>query len=295
MDLDHSKTHTHWGHQGEGESDTVWLNGTSGSSQSPDPTTVLGERTIRPNDGMAMLFVPEGTFQMGSDENDSEASADELPQHSVTLDAFWIDHTEVSNAQYSLCVNSGACTDSIYANTKAYNGSDHPAVGVSWKDADNYCRWAGGRLPTEAEWEYAAKGKNGFIYPWGNVFDGYLVNSCDLNCNESWADGDIDDGYQESAPVGSFPGGASWVGALDMAGNVWEWIWDWCAGYTTGHQINPDGPDSGHCKIIRGGAWASPPAGIRTTHRIIGTSEIAPSIRHPNIGFRCVMTSPEVE
>jgi serine/threonine-protein kinase len=144
-------------------------------------------------------------------------------------------------------------------------------------------------LPTEAEWEYAAKGDTGLIYPWGNTFDGSQVNFCDVNCDESWSDKTIDNGHQESAPVGSFPGGTSWVGALDMAGNVWEWTWDWCEAYPSGPLVNPSGPDNGICKIIRGGAWASPPDGIRTTYRLIGSAEIGPTIRHPNIGFRCVL------
>jgi formylglycine-generating enzyme required for sulfatase activity len=288
-DLDIYVTHTKWNHQGDGEPDIVWMNGTFASPHPPTETAALGDSYNRPRDGMTMFYVPAGTFQMGSGENDPDASADEFPQHAVTLDAFWIDQTEVSNAQYSLCVDAAVCRKSSYSNNPAYNMSDHPAVGVSWGDAVDYCSWTGGRLPTEAEWEYTAKGESGSIYPWGNDFDGNSVNSCDLNCDESWADGNIDDGYQESAPVGGYPGGASWVGAMDLAGNVWEWVWDWCGSYTSDDQVNPNGPETGRCKIIRGGAWASPPAGIRTAYRIIGTSEIAPDIRHPNIGFRCAI------
>ncbi|MCJ7622410.1 MAG: formylglycine-generating enzyme family protein, partial [Anaerolineaceae bacterium] len=255
----------------------------------PNPQEALNEFWVRPTDDMPVLYVPGGTFQMGSSENDPDAGTDEFPQHTVTRDSFWIDQTEVTNAQYNLCVDFGVCRKSHYAGNAAYNEDDHPIVGIAWQDAVDYCTWAGGRLPTESEWEYAAKGEDGFIYPWGNVFDGNLVNSCDENCSESWADESIDDGYKENAPAGSFPGGASWVGALDMAGNVWEWTWDWCEAYSSDPQINPGGPDNGSCKIIRCGAWASPPAGIRTTYRIIGSAEIAPGIRHPNIGFRCIV------
>jgi formylglycine-generating enzyme required for sulfatase activity len=250
---------------------------------------VLDEFWIRPTDGMRMLYVPGGAFQMGSNERETNATPAEFPQHAVTLHSFWVDQTEVTNAQYKLCAGFGVCRQSRYANDAAYNGDDYPAVGISWQDAVDYCAWAGGRLPTEAEWEYAAKGEGRFIYPWGNEFNGKLVNYCDVNCDESWADENKDDGYAESAPAGNFPGGASWVGALDMAGNVWEWVWDWCEGYSSDPQINPEGPDEGSCKIIRGGAWASPPAGVRTAYRIIGSTEINPGIRHPNIGFRCVV------
>jgi Tol biopolymer transport system component/formylglycine-generating enzyme required for sulfatase activity len=288
-DLDAFTTHTQWGQRGNGEPAMVWLNENSASTRSPPDTANLGDSYIRPSDGMTMFFVPAGSFLMGSSKNDPDASSDEYPQHEVKLDSFWIDQTEITNAQYNLCVDLGGCRKSRYANNAAYNRDDYPAVGVAWQDAVDYCTWAGGRLPTEAEWEYAARGEGGFIYPWGNEFDGSLVNFCDMNCEEGWADKTIDDGYEESAPAGSFPGGASWVGALDMAGNVWEWTWDWCESYSSGLQINPNGPENGRCKIIRGGAWASPPSGIRTAYRISGSTEIAPGIRHPNIGFRCLL------
>ena len=237
---------------------------------------------------MTLVYVPGNTFQMGSRENDPDATPAEFPQHEVKLDSFWIDQTEITNAQYNLCVDSGECTQSRYASNSAYNSENYPVVGISWQDAADFCAWAGGRLPTEAEWEYAAKGPEGYQYPWGNTFDGNNLNYCDKNCTEDWADSNFDDGYRESAPVGSYPGGASWVGALDMAGNVWEWTWDWCASYSSDPQINPTGPENGNCKIIRGGAWASPQSGVRTTYRMI-SSEISPNIKHPNIGFRCVM------
>ncbi|TFG50452.1 MAG: formylglycine-generating enzyme family protein [Anaerolineales bacterium] len=245
---------------------------------------------IREIDRMQIYYVSPASFQMGAADHDEDADDEEKPQHPVRLIGFWIVKTEVSNQQYKLCVEDGSCELSKYDGDETYNGPNYPVVGVDWQDAVNYCTWAGGRLPTEAEWEYAAKGERGSIYPWGNEYNGTFLNACDLNCSESWADKNLDDGYQRSAPVGSFPGGASWVGALDMAGNVWEWVWDWCGVYGSDPQENPIGPEEGECKIIRGGAWASPPAGLRTTYRIIGTSEIGPTIRHPNIGFRCVIS-----
>ena len=247
---------------------------------------------IREIDHMQIFYVTSASFQMGA-ADDEDAEEGEKPQHAVRLNGFWIDQTEVSNKQYNLCVEAGPCEPSKYAADEAVNGQDYPVVGVDWQGAVNYCTWAGGRLPTEAEWEYAAKGERGSIYPWGNEYNGNLLNACDLNCSESWSDKDLDDGYKSSAPVGSFPGGASWVGALDMAGNVWEWVWDWCGSYGPDPQENPVGPEEGECKIIRGGAWSSPPDGLRTTYRIIGTSEIGPTIRHPNIGFRCVMSDSQ--
>ena len=248
-----------------------------------------GTRMIREQDGMAQLFVSHSTFLMGAGESDHMAGEAEKPAHSVNLDGFWVDETEVSNRQYTLCVENGKCAPPNFVDNDIYNREDYPVVGVNWLDAQDYCNWAGGRLPTEAEWEYAAKGNEGLIYPWGNEYDGNLLNACDVNCSESWADSSIDDGYKNSASVGSYPAGASWVGALDMAGNVWEWVEDWCGQYDNETQDNPTGPDEGRCKIIRGGAWASPPVGLRTTYRIINTSEISPDIHHPNIGFRCVI------
>ncbi|MCJ7702530.1 MAG: formylglycine-generating enzyme family protein [Anaerolineales bacterium] len=277
----------------EGEPDVLRLSENPVLILSPPATANLGDSYVRPNDGMTMFFVPAGSFQMGSKETDPEANENEFPQHTVLLDGFWIDQNEVTNAQYNLCVDIGVCRKSRYAKNAAYNRDGYPAVGLAWGDALDYCTWAGGRLPTEAEWEYAAKGEQGSIYPWGNEFDGNLVNFCDANCEEGWADKNIDDGHEGSAPAGSYPGGASWVGALDWAGNVWEWTWDWCAAYPSDLQINPPGPHDGSCKIIRGGAWASPPTGIRTTYRMIGSGEITPHIRHPNIGFRCALTGIE--
>jgi len=249
----------------------------------------VGTRMIREQDGMTQLFVPHSTFLMGAEDSDLKAGEAEKPAHQVSLEGYWIDETEVSNRQYAICVDNENCAPPNFIENDIYNGEDYPVVGVDWLDAQDYCNWVGGNLPTEAEWEYAAKGNEGLIYPWGNEYDGYLLNGCDVNCIESWSDSGIDDGYRNSAPVGSYPAGASWVGVLDMAGNVWEWVEDWCGEYDDGSQDNPTGPDDGRCKIIRGGAWASPPAGLRTTYRIINTSEISPDIRHPNIGFRCVI------
>ena len=280
QDLDLISAQSEWGEE-VGPPDLVWMNG--------DLLRRLpGNLRLRDVDEMSMLFVPSGIFLMGAGQSDLNADQGEKPAHQVKLDDFWIDETEVSNRQYSLCVVRGDCAPSRYSSNEEYNGDNYPVVGIGWQDAQDYCAWAGGRLPTEAEWEYAARGNEGLIYPWGNDYDGRLLNACDVNCGKSWADPEIDDGYQESAPAGSYPAGASWVGALDMAGNVWEWVRDWCGEYDGEYSDNSMGPEQGRCKIIRGGAWASPPAGVRTTYRMINSSEISPDIRHPNIGFRCV-------
>ena len=218
---------------------------------------------------------------------DPYAYEEEQPQHEVTLDGFWIDRTEVTNEQYALCVQEGSCDASALADDSAYNDDTQPVVGVSWFDAEDYCTWAGGQLPTEAQWEYAARGNDGRLYPWGNEFDGQKVNFCDTNCTyNSWKDDNYNDGYAFTAPVGSYPAGDSWVGALDMAGNVWEWLADWYNRdyYDNSPDINPVGPESGDFKVLRGGSWADTAAVVRSAYRF---SSGLPTSRVGPIGFRC--------
>jgi formylglycine-generating enzyme required for sulfatase activity len=245
----------------------------------------------RPADGMVMVYVPGGEFTMGTGWNL------EAPAHTVELDHFWIDQTEVTNAQYSQCVEVGAC----YAPTTCAWGeptyddvskADHPVICVTWQAAHMYCEWVGGRLPTEAEWEYAARGPQGAIYPWGDDFDGTRLNFCDANCpRDDQKDADYDDGYVETAPVKSYPSGASWCGAQDMAGNVWEWVADWYGPYPSVPQTNPTGAESGDERLIRGGSWYD-----CDEHGFLRTDN-----RHPYdprdynylIGFRCVVSPRE--
>ena len=172
-----------------------------------EPTPSLGDTWTRPTDGMVMVYVPAGEFEMGSDDGEVDYALqlcneyfgdcerewfeDEQPVHTVALDGFWIDQTEVTNGQYRRCVKSGACDspaessssthDSYYGNS-AYD--DYPVIYVSWHQAAAHCVWAGARLPTEAEWEYAARGPQGRVFPWGNEFDGMRLNYCDANCEE---------------------------------------------------------------------------------------------------------------
>jgi len=227
-------------------------------STSKPPALSAGDIWTRPADGMVMVYVPGGEFEMGSTEGEGE----EQPVHIVALDGFWIDRTVVTNAQYQSCVEAGGCElpsdrksytrDEYYGNS-AYD--DSPVVNVSWHQAWVYCEWAGARLPTEAEWEYAARGPQGLVYPWGDEFDGTRLNYCDANCEYEWADEAVDDGYADTAPVGNYPSGSSWCGALDMAGNVWEWVEDWYGEYPSERQVSPAGPSSGELRGLRGGSW----------------------------------------
>ncbi len=238
---------------------------------------------------MEMVYVPAGEFLMGSP--DGEGDYDEHPQHTVYLDAFWIDKTEVTNAMYQKCVDAGTCRPNKY-NYSVFNNPDQPVVGVSWYDAKAYCEWAGKRLPMEAEWEKAARGTDGRIYPWGNEWDVHTtkrLNFADKNTDFAWSDEEADDGYQNTALVGSYPAGASPYGALDMAGNVWEWVANWYDSdyYVRSPKRNPTGPDSGDARVLRGGSWGFDQINVRTAHR----SRNLPDGRSPSVGFRCVAPS----
>jgi formylglycine-generating enzyme required for sulfatase activity/predicted Ser/Thr protein kinase len=251
-------------------------------AQGPTP----GATQVRPADEMVMVYVPAGEFEMGSTE---EGSDDERPVHTVALDAFWIDRTEVTNAQYALCVGDGVCDEVDFVNDADFNGGDYPVVGVSWYDAETYCKWVDARLPTEAEWEYAARGPENRVFPWGHDFDGTKVNYCDANCEDDWADETVDDGYALTAPVGSYPAGASWCGALDLAGNVWEWVADWYDGdyYERSPTHNSPGPEEGDGKVLRGGSWGDVPDCVRGADRNMGL----PDSRVDYVGFRCARGS----
>jgi formylglycine-generating enzyme required for sulfatase activity len=248
----------------------------------PSPMDVTGEM-IDPKDGMVLVRIPAGEFPMGSADRAS-------PPHTVYLDDYWIDKTEVSNAQYAMCVAEGECTlpannrsslrESYYDNAEY---ADYPVIFVGWEQAATYCAWADRHLPTEAQWEKAARGTDGRIYPWGNTFDGTLLNYCDASCQNSWKDGRFEDGYIETSPIGEYPRGASPFGVLDMAGNVFEWVADWYAPYSQDYQANPIGPDSGVERVMRGGAWGDDVNQVRSDVR----SNINPNNWMDFIGFRC--------
>jgi formylglycine-generating enzyme required for sulfatase activity len=276
-------------------------------------------------DGAEMALVPAGEFTMGSAPDEiaslvrrnhkanSAIRQDEIPRHRVFLEAFYIDKYEVTNARFQQFVQTtgyrtqaeregggkirtGEKTwvDVPDANWRAPRGQGssiagleaHPVVQVSWHDAKAYCTWAGKRLPTEAEWEKAARGTDGRLYPWGNQSDGTRANFCDRNCPFAWKDDTVDDGYRSTAPVGSYEAGKSPYGAYDMAGNVWEWVADRYDAkyYQHSPARNPPGPSSGSQVVIRGGSWLYTAPDFRATER----AGVPADRRNENIGIRCV-------
>lgn len=260
-----------------------------------------------------MVRIPTGEFRMGTG-SDSGGLPDERPERSVLLSAFYIDRYEVTNEAYVLFIsstdhripenlNAGA---TLWKNRTPMPGIErHPVVNVSWTDADAYCRWAGKRLPTEAEWEKAARGTDGRRYPWGNEWDLSLANSASYWAGRTvefesgadweafWVKGEGAriakqkglNGEVLTLPVGSFPGAVSAYGLFDMAGNVAEWVQDWYDPnyYSSAPLTNPTGPPRGAIKSMRGGSWLKPAVSLRTTDRDWGTLDSRPS----GTGFRC--------
>ncbi|HEY5871156.1 MAG TPA: SUMF1/EgtB/PvdO family nonheme iron enzyme [Candidatus Tectomicrobia bacterium] len=266
------------------------------------PGTLVG------NDGAEMVLVPAGEFSMGSDGDEldrlkasRETFRDEIPRHRVYLDTFYIDKYEVTNARFQQFVqatghrtrarltgDSGTWRAPRGSGSSIAGLEQHPVVQVSQEDAKAYCSWAGKRLPTEAEWEKAARGTDGQIYPWGNQFDGKRANFCDANCEFNWKDSAANDGYRYTAPVGNYEGGKSPYGAYDMAGNVWEWVSDWHDAnyYWNSPARNPQGPASGDLAVLRGGGWSAHALLVRAPYRY----RIAPANQFGHSGFRCAKT-----
>ncbi|MBN1285796.1 MAG: SUMF1/EgtB/PvdO family nonheme iron enzyme [Anaerolineae bacterium] len=240
---------------------------------------------VREFKNIPFVYVPAGCFMMGS-ENGYE---DERPVHRVCLSAFWIGQTEITNAQYRACAEAYECT--IPKGTEYFdrNFSDYPITRITWEQASQFASWIGGNLPTEAQWEYAARGPAGWVYPWGNLFDfgSIRLNFCDVTCYiEDIRDETQNDGYQLKAPVGSYPRGASWVGALDMAGNVWEWIFDYYNTYSyelmNDGAINPVAADINvnGAHVVRGGGFMNNDYSTRSATRGFGSSS------YEHVGFR---------
>jgi formylglycine-generating enzyme required for sulfatase activity len=246
----------------------------------PVPTLGIGSARTSPKDGMTLLYIPAGEFTMGSDNNQV---ADQMPAHKVYLDAFWIDQTEVTNKMYSLCVEASICKEptnktsakniNYYGNT-AFN--NYPVIYVDWNMAETYCAWVDRRLPSEAEWEKAARGDDGRIYPWGND----APDSNLLNYNNIVGD---------TSSVKSYETGKSQYGVYDMSGNVWEWVNDWYSEtyYSISEQSNPVGPVSGQARVHRGGSFYDTNNFIYSSRRDKGD----PGFVSFNLGFRCALSN----
>ena len=272
----------------------------------PLPTMLPAAVSTRVSDKDGMVYVPAGEFLMGLTGSDSPVGPEEKPQHTVHLDAFWIDRTEVTNAMFTRfvtetryktlaeeCGSGSVYTGKQWEEVKGadwrhpigpssnINGLDnYPVVQVSWRDAQAYCQWGGRQLPTEAQWEKAARGTDGRLYPWGNE-----LATCDYAVmNDSSGPGC---GKGNAAwPVGSKPRDSSPYGALDMSGNVTEWVADWYdqSYYASSPAKNPQGPSSGKNRVTRGGGWYY----VWNASRAAQRSYSSPDSHSVTIGFRCV-------
>jgi formylglycine-generating enzyme required for sulfatase activity len=244
-----------------------------------------GESIASGKDSAPMVVISAGLFPMGVPPGDRDGGRDEYPRHEVFLDSYAIDTFEVTNGRYLEFVK--ATGHRVPQNPKnptrnLWQGeaipeslADRPVVNVDWFDAAAYCAWAGKRLPTEAEWEKAAKGNHDWRFPWGNV----EPTAKHLNYNQQWI------GEKTLMPVGSYEAGKSPYGVYDMAGNVWEWVSDWYDPryYEKSPKRNPKGPETGTRRVLRGSGWQNETPTVRIFTRV----ESDPSIRNESTGFRC--------
>lgn len=242
-----------------------------------DPASRLPMEIVCLKDGSEMVLVPAGEFLMGSDKG----SEDERPAHKVSLNAYYMDKYEVSNRQYHMFVNETKAAPPIHWRDDNFNDPDQPMLQVSRADADEYCKWIGKRLPTEAEWEKAARGTDGREYPWGNELPnagGVFRANYDT----------LEDGFKHTAPVRSFENGVSPYGCYNMAGNVWEWCNDWYDPnyYKESPRDNPQGPAMREYASHRGGSFSNQIEHQRSAYR----SGFYHSLPNPVIGFRCALS-----
>lgn len=254
------------------------------SSKQPSLWTPLddAERLAAMETPGGMVPVPPGPFLMGSDpQKDRAAGPQELPQRQVYLDAFMIDRFEVSNVEYlRFVLGTGAAWPKFWReNPFPEKAALHPVINVSWYEADSYCRWAGKRLPTEAEWEKAARGENAPIFPWGNEPAGWLKSNIAHPGSKRGFK------YPPLANVTRYDKGVSPYGVYQMAGNVSEWVSDWFDPeyYRRGVDSNPQGPETGDMKVFRGGSWNEDPEVARSA----GRNAASPARQSYLTGFRC--------
>lgn len=238
---------------------------------------------ITGKDGAPMVLVPAGEFVMGSDKGDD----DESPVHRVYVDAFYLDKFEVTNGRFAKFVEAIQSEPPWGFSDKdtPVTHADRPVRWVSWMDAMGYCLWAGKRLPTEAEWEKAARGTDGRVYPWGN--DAPTTAHAVFGLKEGGAD--------TVSPIGNRDKGKSPYGAHDLAGNLYEWVTDWYAedyytNFAKTPAINPRGPSEGTAKVQRGGSYINNPYRLRSSFRTKGD----PTEQDPNVGFRCAQEVPKL-
>jgi formylglycine-generating enzyme required for sulfatase activity len=236
-------------------------------------------------DRAPMVEIPSGSFPMGVPPGDRDGGRDEYPRHEVLLDTFWIDQFEVTNGRYVEFVKSAGHrvpqnptnpTRNLWQGDSITESlAERPVINVDWFDADAYCKWAGKRLPTEAEWEKAAKGTSDRRFPWGNV----EPTAKHLNYNQRWI------GEKTLMPVGSYEAGKSPYGLYDVVGNVWEWVNDWYDAryYEKSPSKNPTGPQEGTKKVIRGAGWQNETPTVRIFTRV----DSDPTMRNESTGFRC--------
>ncbi len=233
----------------------------------------------------SMVLIPAGEFEMGSRRSllelnpvdlmntDRHNLGPENPAHRVHLDDYHIDKYEVTNAEYQKFVQATGAKQPVSMSNPDFSGPRQPVAGISWKEADRYCKWAGKRLPTEAEWEKASRGKRPIEYPWGDE----APDAKRVNFNET---------LNKTAPVGSYEAGKSDYGVHDLSGNVSEWVHDWHLAefYLFSPRENPTGPEKGKYKVIRGGSWRNNAGDISLTYR----NATVPTLRSKTVGFRCV-------
>jgi formylglycine-generating enzyme required for sulfatase activity len=233
----------------------------------------IGSTMVSDRDGMKLVFVPAGEFIMGSETRD-----DEMPIHKVSLDAFWIDQTEVTNAMYAKCVADGACEEPTSKESRTHSDyydnpefDNYPVIYVEWNMAKAYCEWVDRRLPTEAEWEKAARGDDGRTYPWGSESPNENLLNYAANIGDT-------------TEVGRYSNGKSVYGTLDMAGNVYEWVGSLYQPYPYNAEDGREDLDSKRGRVYRGGSWNDSDDVVRSANRAdFGPTGYSLDI----IGFRC--------